>query len=56
MNDDKFVDFLFTGTAVVPATLFFAGQAGMAIMIVLPLTIGACLVSKYGEPRLGQAR
>ena len=46
MSSDRFVDFLFTGTSVVPATLIFAGEVGMAIMMFLPLMIAACLTSK----------
>jgi hypothetical protein len=47
MNADKLVDFLFTGTAIVPVTLIFAGEAGMAIMMFVPLMVGACSMSKY---------
>ena len=49
MSNERFVDFLFAGAAVVPAALTFAGQLGMAMLIVCPLLIGACLTAAYLE-------
>jgi hypothetical protein len=47
MSKEKLVDFLFTGIAVVPAALLFAGQPGMAMMVFCPLLIGACFTAVY---------
>jgi hypothetical protein len=47
MNKERLVDFLFTGIAVVPGALIFAGQPGMALIVFCPLLIGACLSAVY---------
>ena len=49
MSDERFVDFLFTGTAVVPTGLTFAGHPDIAFMLLCPLLIGACLTAAYLE-------
>lgn len=49
MSNERFVDFLFAGTAVVPAGLTFAGHPGIAFMLLFPLLIGACLTAAYLE-------
>jgi hypothetical protein len=50
------VDFLFTGTAVVPAALMAGGAPGMALMVFCPLIIGACLAAAYLEGPAGDAQ
>ena len=47
MSKERLVDFLFTGIAVVPGAMIFAGQPGMALMVFCPLLIGACLSAVY---------
>lgn len=44
-----FVDFLFTGAAIVPQVLMFTGHPGPALLLFIPLLIAACLVSMYRE-------
>jgi hypothetical protein len=58
MSNERFVDFLFSGAAVVPAALTFAGDLGMATMLLCPLLIGACLAAAYleGPPADGKQR
>ena len=46
MINAGFVDFVFTGSAIVPEVLFFAGYVGEALLLV-PMLIAACLISMY---------
>jgi hypothetical protein len=43
MYKARWVDFLFTGLAVVPGMLLLAGHPGPALLLFVPLLIGACL-------------
>jgi len=47
MINAGFVDFVFTGSAIVPEVLFFAGYVGEALL--LPMLIAACLISMYHQ-------
>jgi hypothetical protein len=47
MINAGFVDFVFTGAAIVPEVLFFAGYVGEALMLLVPMLIAACLISMY---------
>lgn len=49
MINAGFVDFLFTGVAIVPQLLLFTGYIGPALLLLIPLLIGACLVSMYRQ-------
>lgn len=49
MINAGFVDFLFTGAAIVPELLFFAGYVGEAILLLVPMLIAACLISMYHD-------
>ena len=49
MINAGFVDFLFTGVAIVPQVLLFTGHPGPALLLFIPLLIAACLVSMYRE-------
>jgi hypothetical protein len=49
MINAGFVDFLFTGAAIVPEVLFFAGYVGEAILLLVPMLIAACLISMYHD-------
>jgi len=49
MINAGFVDFLFTGAAIVPEVLFFAGYVGEAILLLVPMLIAACLISTYHD-------
>ncbi len=49
MINAGFVDFLFTGVAVVPEVLLLAGYAGPALLLFIPLLIAACLVGMYRQ-------
>ena len=51
MSNERFVDLLFAGAAVMPVALTFAGHLGMATMVLCPLLIGACLTAAYLEGR-----
>jgi hypothetical protein len=52
MSNERFVDFLFTATAFVPAGLTLAGHLDVAFLLLCPLLIGACLTAAYldGDP------
>jgi hypothetical protein len=54
MSKERFVDSLFTGTAVVPAALTLAGHFDIAFLVFCPLLIGACLTAVYLENHPGQ--
>ena len=56
MSNERFVDFLFTGTAVVPAGLTLAGHLDVAFLLLCPLLIGACLTAAYLEGGPNDAR
>ena len=49
MINTGFVDFLFTGVAIVPEVLLLTGHVGPAILLFIPLLIAACLISMYRE-------
>ena len=49
MINAGFVDFAFTGAAIVPEVLLFAGYVGEAILLLIPMLIGACLISMYHD-------
>lgn len=49
MINAGFVDFLFTGVAIVPQLLLFTGYIGPALLLLIPLLIAACLVSMYRQ-------
>lgn len=49
MINAGFVDFLFTGVAIVPQLLLFTGYIGPALLLLIPLLIAACLISMYRE-------
>jgi hypothetical protein len=49
MFNAGFVDFLFTGAAILPQILLFTGYIGPALLLFIPLLIAACLISMYRE-------
>jgi len=49
MFNAGFVDFLFTGAAILPQILLFTGYIGPALLLFIPLMIAACLISMYRE-------
>lgn len=49
MINAGFVDFLFTGVAIVPQLLLFTGYIGPALLLFIPLLIAACLISMYRQ-------
>lgn len=49
MVNARRVDFLFTGLAVVPAVLLLTGHPGPALLLFVPLLIGACLAGMYEQ-------
>ena len=49
MINAGFVDFVFTGSAIVPEVLFFAGYVGEALLLLVPMLIAACLISMYHQ-------
>lgn len=49
MINAGFVDFLFTGVAIVPQILLFTGYIGPALLLFIPLLIAACLISMYRD-------
>ena len=49
MINAGFVDFLFTGVAIVPQLLLITGYIGPALLLLIPLLIAACLVSMYRQ-------
>ncbi len=49
MQNAGLADFLFTGLAVVPGVLLLTGHVGPAILLFIPLLIGACLFSMYQQ-------
>ena len=49
MINAGFVDFAFTGVAIVPEVLLFAGYVGEAMLLLIPMLIGACLISMYHD-------
>lgn len=49
MINAGFVDFVFTGAAIVPEVLFFAGYVAEALMVLVPMLIAACLISMYHQ-------
>jgi hypothetical protein len=49
MINAGFVDFLFTGAAILPEVLMLAGYVGEGMLLMIPLLIAACLVSMYQQ-------
>lgn len=49
MINAGFVDFAFTGAAIVPEVLMLAGYVAEALLLMVPMLIGACLVSLYHQ-------
>lgn len=49
MVNTRGVDFLFTGLAVVPAVLLLTGHLGPALLLFVPLLVGACLAGLYEQ-------
>ena len=49
MINAGFVDFLFTGAAIVPEVLMIAGYVGEGLLLLVPMLIAACLISVYHE-------
>lgn len=49
MINAGFIDFLFTGAAIVPEVLMIAGYVGEGLLLLIPLLIAACLVSMYHQ-------
>lgn len=49
MINAGFVDFLFTGAAILPQILLFTGYIGPALLLFIPLLMAACLISMYRE-------
>ena len=56
MINAGFVDFLFTGAAILPQILLFTGYIGPALMLFIPLLIAACLISMYREQTSGESQ
>jgi hypothetical protein len=42
-------EYLFTGVAVLPATLTWAGHFDAALLLFMPLLLGACLTAAYED-------
>ena len=53
MINAGFVDFAFAGVAVVPEVLLLAGYAAEALLLMVPMLIGACLISLYFQQAQG---
>lgn len=49
MINAGFVDFAFTGAGLVPSLLMMAGYFAEALFLLVPMLIGACLLSQYWE-------
>jgi len=49
MINAGFVDFLFTGAAILPEVLMLAGYVGEGMLLMVPLLIAACLISMYRQ-------
>lgn len=49
MINAGFVDFAFMGVAVVPEILLMAGYVAEALMLMVPMLIGACLLGLYHQ-------
>ncbi len=49
MINTGFVDFLFTGAAIVPEMLIITGHLGEGLLLLIPLLIVACLVGMYHQ-------
>lgn len=49
MINAGFVDFLFTGAAILPQILLFTGYIGPALLLFIPLLVAACLISMYQQ-------
>jgi hypothetical protein len=49
MINAGFVDFLFTGAAILPEVLMLAGYVGEGMLLMIPLLVAACLVSMYRQ-------
>jgi tetrahydromethanopterin S-methyltransferase subunit D len=49
MINAGFVDFAFMGVAVVPEILLMAGYVAEALMLMVPMLIGACLFGLYHQ-------
>ncbi|MBX3651267.1 MAG: hypothetical protein KF771_07825 [Burkholderiales bacterium] len=56
MDKTRGVDFLFTGLAVVPGMLLFSGHPGPALLLFVPLLIGACLAGMYEQQTSAQTQ
>lgn len=55
MSNVGFVDFLFTGVAILPEVLLFAGYIGEALFLLVPMLIGVCLLSMYYDKTAGSS-
>lgn len=49
MINAGFVDFLFTGAAILPEVLMLAGYVAEGMLLMVPLLIAACLFSMYRQ-------
>lgn len=49
MINAGFVDFAFMGVAVVPEVLLMAGYVAEALVLMVPMLIGACLLGLYHQ-------
>lgn len=55
MINAGFVDFLFTGTAILPEVLLLSGYIGEALLLLIPMLIGVCLLSVYYDKTAGSS-
>ncbi len=55
MINAGFVDFLFTGTAILPEVLMLSGYVGEALLLLVPMLIGVCLLSVYYDKTAGSS-
>ena len=55
MINAGFVDFLFTGAAILPEILLLSGHVGEALMLLVPMLIGVCLLSMYYDKTVGSS-
>ncbi len=55
MTNAGFVDFLFTGTAILPEVLLLSGYVGEALLLLVPMLIGVCLLSVYYDKTAGSS-
>ena len=43
MSSDRVTEFFFTGASTLPGFMFWAGDAGLAMLLFVPLLIAGCL-------------